>query len=69
MTGGRPIDTILHIYIPLTLYPRRGYIGILDILDSIDIPPRHPRFTNISAVEPTTAGVNEFWSGDRVNVV
>jgi hypothetical protein len=23
----------------------------------------------ISAVEPTTAGVNEFWSGDRVNVV
>jgi hypothetical protein len=33
---------IPYIYIPLTLYPRRGSRGISDI------PPRHPRFTKIS---------------------
>jgi hypothetical protein len=33
---------IVHTYIPLTLYPRRGSRGISNI------PPRHPRFTKIS---------------------
>jgi hypothetical protein len=33
---------IIHTYIPLTLYPRRGSRGISNI------PPRHPRFTKIS---------------------
>jgi hypothetical protein len=33
---------IIHTYIPLTLYARRGSRGISDI------PPRHPRFTKIS---------------------
>jgi hypothetical protein len=33
----------IHSYIPLTLYPLRGSRGVSDI------PPRHPRFTKISA--------------------
>jgi hypothetical protein len=39
-----PADITLNIriYIPLTLYPRRGSRGISNI------PPRHPHFTKIS---------------------
>jgi hypothetical protein len=39
--------TIVHTYIPLTLYPRRGSRGISDIL------PRHPRFTKFIAMRNT----------------
>jgi hypothetical protein len=37
-----PIFLVIHTYIPLTLYPRRGRRGISNI------PPTHPRFTIIS---------------------
>jgi hypothetical protein len=35
------LGTYHNTYISLTLYPRRGSIGISDV------PPRHPRFTKI----------------------
>jgi hypothetical protein len=35
------IHTLIHTYIPLPLYPRRGSRGILDI------PLRRPRFTKV----------------------
>jgi hypothetical protein len=38
-------EFIIHTYIPLTIYPRRGSRGISNI------PPRYPRFTKISYVE------------------
>jgi hypothetical protein len=41
----------IHTYMPLTLYPRRGSRGISDI------PPRHPRFTNIRLATRNTADV------------
>jgi hypothetical protein len=41
------IIIIIHTYIPLTLYPRRGSRGISNI------PPRHPRFTIISLLRNT----------------
>jgi hypothetical protein len=42
---------IIHTYIPLTLYPRRGSRDISDIL------PRHPHFTKIDSAIRNTADV------------
>jgi hypothetical protein len=49
-------DPILHTYIPLTLYPRRGSRGISNI------PPRHPRFTKISKLFRASEGTLSRWS-------